>query len=244
MEALAGELSVYSYTAQSGDTLLTIAARCGIHYAAIATLNRLSSTEIPPGRELLLPTIEGLFIAEKPESDIELLLASGVQGSSREGFPVLQTEATPFIFYPGLDFTPTERAFFLNPGYHFPLKKFVMTSHFGTRVSPISGRVSRHAGVDLAAETGASVYATRSGTVRTVSESPVYGIYIVIAHDSNPSGWSSLYGHLSKTLVKQGQTVSAGQLIGQVGSTGLSTGPHLHFELRHGGVAQDPERYW
>jgi murein DD-endopeptidase MepM/ murein hydrolase activator NlpD len=94
-----------------------------------------------------------------------------------------------------------------------------------------------HGGLDLAAPMGTDVYATRDGTISESGTSPVYGNYIVITHQS---GWTSLYGHLSAIIGKPKSEVKTGALIGKVGSTGLSTGPHLHFELRQHGAVQDP----
>jgi len=94
--------------------------------------------------------------------------------------------------------------------------------------------------VDLAAPAGTEVYAAGSGIVTETGDDPVYGIYIIIKHNND---WASLYGHLQKTAIGLRSNVKSGTLIGWVGTTGQSTGPHLHFELRHNGKARDPDKF-
>jgi murein DD-endopeptidase MepM/ murein hydrolase activator NlpD len=114
-----------------------------------------------------------------------------------------------------------------------------ISSGYGYRVSPCSGCSSFHAGVDLAAGCNAPIYAASSGTVSYASWNGGYGNFILINHGG---GLSTGYGHIVSggILVHVGQQVSAGQQIARVGSTGNSTGCHLHFETRPGGVATNP----
>ncbi|MDR2629324.1 MAG: M23 family metallopeptidase [Spirochaetaceae bacterium] len=235
--SLAEALTVYAYTPDKNDDIFSLAARCNIPYAALATLNRIahprSLTET-----LLLPSIPGIFIPENPESDLERLLSSSRE--ERAGIPITINrggEKAAFLFIPGVDFSPTERIFFLNFNFSFPLRTYRLTSAFGLRRNPITGTVKIHEGLDLAAPEGTEVFATRDGVVTDLGEDPIYGKYIVIQHGEN---WASLYGHLSAILTTLRSPVRTGALIGRVGSTGQSTGPHLHFELRQNGQAQDP----
>lgn len=113
-----------------------------------------------------------------------------------------------------------------------------VTSTFGSRVHPISGDVREHQGVDLAAPQGAPVKAARAGRVSFAGEYGDYGNLVVVTHDD---GSSAYYGHLDTMEVGVGQTVAQGQGLATVGQTGLTTGPHLHFEIRDSsGRAQDP----
>ena len=114
------------------------------------------------------------------------------------------------------------------------------TSPFGPRVHPIFGSVRQHNGIDLAGDTGDRVRAARSGEVILAGERGGFGNAIVIYHGL---GYSTLYGHLSRIEVSEGQQVTSGERIGAIGSTGWSTGPHLHFELRIDGKAVDPTPY-
>jgi murein DD-endopeptidase MepM/ murein hydrolase activator NlpD len=133
--------------------------------------------------------------------------------------------------------TRVRRAQFSGGSYGWPVGNFVITTYFGRR-SPYQ---RYHTGVDLAAPYGTPIYASRGGQIDTAGWSPFgYGIHIQIDHGN---GVETLYGHLSRMVVRSGQWVDRGQLIGYVGSTGWSTGPHVHFEVRVGGVARNPMAY-
>ena len=119
----------------------------------------------------------------------------------------------------------------------------ITTSEFGWRLHPIVGQWLMHAGKDFAAPEGTPVVAALSGRVLSSGVAGGYGIAVELEH-GQPPRQRTLYGHLSELYVKAGQMVRQGEVIGRVGSTGLSTGPHLHFELRQpqsgGWVAMDP----
>ncbi len=123
-----------------------------------------------------------------------------------------------------------------------PTKGFI-SSKYGYRVDPITKRRgSFHKGIDIAAPKGNPVYAAAAGTVYLAKYVRYgYGNLIIIKHGES---LSTYYGHLSKILVKKGQKVTRGALIGKVGSTGRSTGPHLHFEVRKGKKTLDPSVFW
>ena len=127
-------------------------------------------------------------------------------------------------------------------GYYWPCPSSAyITSVFGYRVHPIFGTTKYHAGVDVAANAGANICSAAAGTVAIAEYSSSYGYYVVVYHyDGN----STLYAHMSSMAVSVGQTVSQGQLLGYVGSTGWSTGPHLHFEVRVNGTCVDPLSYY
>ena len=120
--------------------------------------------------------------------------------------------------------------------------KYTITSPYGTRTDPISKKKSHHTGVDIAAGTGVPIVAANSGTVIVSGwSSKGYGNYIVIDHGG---GRSTLYAHQSRLAVKKGEYVVKGQTIGYVGSTGYSTGPHLHFEVLINGDDVNPMNYY
>ena len=116
----------------------------------------------------------------------------------------------------------------------------IVTSEFGYRKDPFTGQTKGHSGMDLAVPTGTSVRAALPGTVTVSQYSSSYGYYVMIDHGG---GLSTLYAHNSKLLVSVGQTVSAGDVVSLSGSTGRSTGPHLHFEVRVNGERTDPRSY-
>lgn len=121
-----------------------------------------------------------------------------------------------------------------------PLNAGYLTSGYGMRSHPILGRRSSHKGIDLAAPTGTPVYATADGAISRADRSRTYGLVIYIDHGAD---LETRYAHLSKLLVADGQMVRKGDLIGYVGSTGQSTGPHLHYEVRVDGLAVNPIPY-
>ncbi len=116
-----------------------------------------------------------------------------------------------------------------------------ITSKFGTRASPRNGRLEKHTGWDIATNMGAAVRVTAPGVIETAGWSSLgYGLHIVVDHGY---GYKTLYGHLSKLNVNSGRQVSSNDLIGLVGSTGNSTGPHLHYEVRVGNTPINPSRF-
>lgn len=124
-----------------------------------------------------------------------------------------------------------------------PVHRAVITQGFGCTwfslepVDPACPGGHWHSGVDLAAAMGTPVYATLAGVAHVYVSATGYGLHVVIDHGG---GMSSLYSHLSGVAVVDGQVVATGQLIGAVGSTGNSSGPHLHFEIRRDGVPENP----
>ncbi len=127
-------------------------------------------------------------------------------------------------------------------GYQFinPVPRYRrISSPFGWRRHPILGRRMMHNGIDMAAPIGTPVVAAKEGRVIFAGWSGGYGLHVVIRHNN---GFTTSYSHLSKSFVKVGDWVKAGQRIANVGNTGRSTGPHLHFEIRKYGQALDPLR--
>ena len=116
----------------------------------------------------------------------------------------------------------------------------IVTSEFGGRLDPITGKRDGHTGMDLAVPTGTPVRAALPGTVRVAKYDSSYGYYVTIGHEN---GLLTLYGHNSRLLVRPGQVVQAGDVISLSGSTGRSTGPHLHFEVRVNGQRTNPRYY-
>lgn len=133
-----------------------------------------------------------------------------------------------------------ERGTKIPPTYMKPLSGGRITSQFGPRKAPKKGASTYHKGVDYATPTGTAVMASAAGTVVKAGWGSGYGYVVYIQHSD---GRQTRYGHLSKVLVSPGQTVSQGQKIALSGNTGVSTGPHLHFEMLIGGVQVNPLKY-
>jgi murein DD-endopeptidase MepM/ murein hydrolase activator NlpD len=233
------ELVIYSYAVHAPVDVFSLAARLNLPYETIATLNRLDrSRSFLPGERVLAPSVPGLFVPTSAGSDLDLLLSYREEAA---GYVVALSSGNKVVslrFFPGARFSPEERALFLGLLFRFPLPSGVLTSGFGLRESPITHHMALHSGIDLAAPQGTDVYAAREGKVAESGVNAVLGQYIVIAHEG---GWSTVYGHLSQRRVRLNDSVESGMIIGNVGSTGESTGPHLHFEVRNRGEPRDPE---
>ena len=121
-----------------------------------------------------------------------------------------------------------------------PLKDFVVTSDFGYRYNPVTGEPGIHTGIDMAADYGVSIYAAADGVVADADWDNSYGKYVKLLHKDNTI---SIYAHCSSLCVSEGETVSAGEKIAEVGSTGASTGNHLHFEVRKDNIRVNPRNY-
>ena len=116
----------------------------------------------------------------------------------------------------------------------------VVSAGYGPRISPIDGQPQTHVGLDIVAPWGTPVLAARDGVVSDAGFRGGYGNLIILQH---ANGFETRYGHMSDYVVKEGERVTEGQVIGHVGSTGDSTSFHLHFEVRQGGTPRDPRRY-
>ena len=128
-----------------------------------------------------------------------------------------------------------------NATWQCPVPYYTLTSAFGMRVHPVLGYARMHNGIDMACAQGTPIYATRSGVVTVASfQAGGAGNYVSINHGD---GFSSIYMHMTHYIVYVGQQVSKGQVIGYVGSTGISTGPHLHFGISYAGTYVNPLAY-
>ena len=136
--------------------------------------------------------------------------------------------------------TPNYRPSSVSIPSRMPVNNATMTSGFGLRWHPVIGGRRQHKGVDLAQPVGTPVYATADGMVSKAERFSSYGLFISVEHGGNIQ---TRYGHLSRLNVAAGQLVHKGDLIGYVGSTGRSTGPHLHYEVRIAGFAVNPIPY-
>ncbi len=122
-----------------------------------------------------------------------------------------------------------------------PLKIYKkITDKFGYRIHPITKKRQFHAGIDLSAASGTAIYAPADGVVESAKGKGTYGKYLLLDH---PFGFKTAYGHLSRFAVKKGDYISKGDIIGYVGNTGRSTGPHLHFEIRYLNKWLNPQKF-
>ena len=238
------EYIFFKYKNTEDFTFQGLAARCCISQDTLATINNIeSSHDNIKNKTLILPTVNGLFIPMgKGKNSLEQLLQNNYGSQTLTKVNLNYTiDGRDYLFLQNKKFTPTERAYFLDSSLCLPLQlgTYWVSSEFGKRKSPLSGEIKNHNGIDLAAPVGTPVYAIKDGSAYCcIHNDSVFGNYIILSHDAGKM--TSVYAHLSKICVDQYQSVKKGELIGYVGQTGMATGPHLHFEIRTGGVAENP----
>ncbi|MEW5898321.1 MAG: M23 family metallopeptidase [Bacillota bacterium] len=228
------------YLVQPGDTLLSIASRFGVKIDLLAAANKLADLNyIEAGRELVIP---GGTIRHKVLPGETLTGIAGTYGVPLEELAKVNHLPDQDLLFAGqnLLIPVAGRGAALpawNPTLGLPVDELPwpvigwISSGFGLR----DGRP--HEGLDIAAEEGDPIRAVRSGRVVFAGNRGTYGLTVIIDHGG---GLTTLYGHASAILVREGQWVREGQLIARVGNTGRSTGPHLHLEVRLNGVPYDP----
>lgn len=240
------EYLFFKYTNTEKFTFQGLAARCCINQETLATINKIENSQDDiKGRTLILPTVNGIFISkEKGINAIEVLLQENYSTENlTKSALYYKIEGRDYLFLQNKRFSPTERAYFLDSALTLPLDhdSFWISSEFGKRKNPFSGTMKDHNGIDFAAPEGTPVYAIKDGAVFSfVTDDSEFGNYIILSHDQGKL--TSVYAHLSKICIEQYQNVRKGDVIGYVGQTGMATGPHLHFEIRQGGKAQDPRK--
>ena len=234
-------LLFYLYTVGLDEDLYTVAARTNLGIDTIASVNGIERPEhVTRGMELVLPNMPGIFTSREPKNDLERATLTLRFPRIEDGLEVTvrSKESRVFIFFPDESYHPLERAFFLGILLRFPLRAGSISSGYGMRADPISGENSVHTGIDIAAPQGTPVIAARGGWVQAKGyDVDGLGNFVILLHEG---GLTTLYGHLSSISVTLNQEVNSGSLIGTVGTTGLSTGPHLHFEARNEGELRDP----
>lgn len=239
-------LSYFAYRVKSGDTISEIASRYNITTDTIISVNNIkSSRSIPIGQYLKIPTMDGILYTvkasgETPETIAKKYSVSAdkvAMANSLAENQSLTAGRTVFVAGAKMDriaLLEINGDLFKNPLH----SSYYISSRFGWRVSPFdSSKRTYHGGIDMACPTGTPIYAASEGTVITAGWSNVYGNYVIVSHHS---GYKTLYGHMSSILVTKGQYVYTTTKIGKVGSTGQSTGPHLHFTVYKNGNSIDP----
>ncbi len=235
------------YTVRRGDTISAIAQKFSLkNMGTILAINKIERAKgLQVGQKLRIPSLDGIFytvvkgdslgsVAGKFKLPLTALLdANNLENQSLQ----LGQE----LFIPGATMNNFALKKALGELFIYPIRRgsWRLTSRFGYRYDPFTGRRSYHNGIDMAAPMGFPVKSTMDGKIAFVGRSPIYGKYIIITH---AGGYQSMYGHLSKISVRRGQRISQGGVIGAVGSTGRSTGAHLHFTVYKQGKLIDPLR--
>lgn len=181
--------------------------------------------------EGVVKNVQDVFI-NKIEEGIGGLWEVDEEKAEKEDITADKTSLTEKLFSKDEPMKPPEGAsfapFMVTGDMKLPLKEYTLTSPFGYRTHPITEKLDFHRGIDLAAAEGKNVYASFFGEVSDVGTSEIYGNYIEITHSKN---LKTVYSHCKKIIAKKGMKVKTGDRIAIVGSTGISTGPHVHFEV-------------
>lgn len=247
--APASDLSYVAYRVKKGDMIGIIAEDFGVTQDTIISVNNIRQSRLLQiGQYLKIPSMPGILytvrddgekldsIAEKYEISLEkcALVNNLEQGCS--------LSAGTTLFLPDAELDWVTRQEINGDLFTRPIKgRYYFSSYWGWRSSPFTGKRSFHGGIDMAANTGTSVYAALDGTVVEASYNSTYGNYVVVKHHS---GYRTLYAHLSRINTRVGRYVYSTTKIGEVGSTGLSTGPHLHFAVYKNGTSVNPQNLW
>ncbi len=245
-------LGVVTYTVQAGDTVQAIAAQFGLQPTTILWAN--TAIEDAPdllrvGQEVIILPIDGVYHAVAVGETLESI----AEEYKVESGAIVACE---YNYLESPDYSITEGMRLIMPGGEKPYVPKVVTTYAGSVPEgvrgtgrfqwPVLGRITQgywygHRAIDIGAPTGSATVAADGGFISFAGWTDVgYGYLIVIDH---ANGFATYYAHLSNMYVFEGQAVERGQVIGAVGSTGWSTGPHLHFETRYYGAQQNPRAY-
>jgi len=221
------------YRVKRGDSVSVIAQQFGVSVGAIIASNEIrNARRLQEGALLRIPNIDGIpyqikngdsLIKIAASFDVPLEIILDINDIKSDNIRSGET-----IFIPGARMNDIDLRLSLGELFMYPVQGRYITSNYGMRKDPISGKLAFHTGIDFRANTGTTVMAALDGTVSVVAENWLYGKYIIISHDN---GYKTLYGHLNSFSVKQGDKVARGKKIGESGNTGYSTGAHLHFTI-------------
>lgn len=234
------------YIIEEGDNLTTISRKIGANLDTLVSVNKITNANrLRPGQKIVIPNRNGLlYTIKKDESIEEIAERYDVSLNRVLSFNKISDpndiEVGDDIFLPGAKYTLDERIDKFGQMFSIPTTITRISSVFGYRVHPITGVRTKHMGVDIPGRLNTPVYAARKGKVIFAGYSGGYGNLVIVRHDK---GYTTYYGHLNSITTRAGATVGVGVMIGRMGSTGRSTGSHLHFEVRRNGVALNPAAF-
>lgn len=233
-------LSIYRYKTKSDDSLIMLSAVFNLPVDTVATINGIENlNEFKAGSELLIPSAPGLYLHSHSESSWSSSLKEDLAGvESLKLVLFREGKQIDVDYYQGMNLPASYKTRFVLPMFVSPLNRRIITSSFGYRNHPVTGKWQLHTGTDYRAAMNTPVYSCADGIVFSTGKLEDYGKFVIIKHRN---GYSSLYSHLEEILVNSNQKILEGEMIARSGNTGISTGPHLHFELRQAGLPVDPE---
>ncbi len=237
------------YRVKENDTVGVIAKQFGVDNGTIFSANEgviSSALSLRVNSLLKIPSMKGvLYTVQKDGETLETICKRNdvkveptLTANNRTATEKLRSGTTVFLVDGKMD--PGKLLELSGELFKKPLHSaYYISSRYGWRVSPFdSSKRTYHGGTDLACPKGTSIFPTSEGRVITAGWSSIYGNYVIVQHHS---GYKSLYGHMSKITCEKGNYVYTNTVIGKVGSTGMSTGPHLHFTIYKNGKAINPE---
>jgi murein DD-endopeptidase MepM/ murein hydrolase activator NlpD len=232
------------YRVKRGDSVSRIAAVHSISMDAVIAGNGITNARrLREGETIRIPNMDGIpYTVRKGDSLEKISRSMGVPLEAILDANDLQSDTIStgtVLFIPGARMRAEDLKLALGELFIYPVRGRI-TSGFGWRNDPISGVRRFHAALDMAAPTGTAVKAAMDGRVSTVGVNSTYGNFIILNHGN---GYQTLYAHLNTVSVKKDDRVNQGSRIGEVGSTGYSTGPHLHFAVYRNGRAVNPLEY-
>ena len=230
-----------TYLVSRGDIIGELATSFGLNQDTIISINGIRNTRlIQIGQVLRIPNQDGIIYTVRQGDTLESIAARHRSDAEDIQYvnELFSNAALPgtTLFIPGARLDWMERQEINGDLFIWPAGGRI-TSPYGWRRSPFNETRQFHSGIDIGAPMGAPVRAAMSGRVSAVGWDDVMGNFVVISHHS---GYRTLYAHMARTSVRSGAYVGTGERIGDVGNTGLSTGPHLHFTVFRNGVTVNP----
>ena len=239
-------LTYQTYRVKKGDMIGFIADDFDVTSDTIISINNIKQSRlIQPGQYLKIPSMPGILYTVKNDGETPQTIAKKYDVDAEKCALVNSTtveaslSAGTSFFVPDAELDWMTRQEINGDLFHKPLRvRYWLSSPYGWRDSPFNtGRRSFHGGIDMAVASGTPIYAALDGKVSAVGYNSTYGNYVIVSHHS---GYKTLYGHMSRVTCKKGNFVYTTTKIGEVGSTGLSTGPHLHFTVYKNGKTVNP----
>lgn len=254
---LTEETSVYNeptleytvYRVKKDDYIGNIAKQYGVTEDTIISVNGVKQSRlIQIGDYFKIPSMPGIMYTVRADGETVESICSKYEIASDKCARVNSLEqkvalkAGTTLFLPDAELDWVTRQEINGDLFTRPLRRgYYFSSYYGWRSNPFSGKRTFHGGIDMACPAGTPIYAALVGTVSRAGYDTVYGNFVEVKHHS---GYKTLYAHMTEIRVKKGQSVTTGTIVGTVGTTGLSTGNHLHFAVYKNGKSMDPRRLW
>ena len=245
-ESAESSITYQTYRVKPGDMIGYIADKYDITTDTIISVNNIKQSRlIQVGQYLKIPSMKGIIYTVRKDGETPFSIAESYKVDAQQTASVnalaldASLKAGTSLFVPEAELDWMTRQEINGDLFHRPLHgRYWISSRYGWRDSPFNAsKRTFHGGLDMATAPGTPIYASLDGKVTTTGFNATYGNYVIITHHS---GYKTLYGHMSQITCKKGNFVYTNTMIGRVGSTGMSTGPHLHFTVYKNGKTVNP----